>query len=156
MWSVEIWYKTSQLYHEIFTYRSRQEARRDFDLWNRFPIKRMVHARLIRDGKVVGTCGEYTPAVNEDEEFELGLFPAVLLQKDGVTVGEYRPLCFGSINVMNHEAVKNALVYTLKTLGLENPPDALDYVNMALAQLADDDAEEKALARELAAEADSE
>lgn len=112
------------------------------------------YADTIAGIKAMEACDELSRAANEDEDFELGLFPAVLLQKDGVTVGEYRPLCFGSINVMNHEAVKNALVYTLKTLGLENPPDALDYVNMALAQLADDEAEEKALAREMAADSE--
>lgn len=114
------------------------------------------HADTVAAIKAMEACDEIGRAAAEDDDFELGLFPAVMLQKDGVTVSDYRPLRFGSINIMNPEAVTNALVYTLKTLGLESAPDALAYVNDALKVLADGGAEEKALARELAAEADSE
>jgi len=108
------------------------------------------HADIIASIKAMEACDEIGRAAREDEQFELGLFPAVMLDKDGVTMGEYRPLCFGSIDIMNAEAVTNALVYTLKTLGLESVTDAMAYVNAALKVIEGDGAEEKALAREMA------
>lgn len=71
--------------------------------------------------------------IEEQNDLNLNGVVGATLLRDGVTVGEYRQLNLGVLNISHHEAVTNALAHTLRTLGLEDEPDAISYVKDALA-----------------------